>query len=388
MLLAWEMGEGLGHAARLLWLAQRLREQGWVPVVAARDPAALAERYRAAHVPVIATPPHRSCFSGPGRFRAASYADIMGVCGYADLKQLAAVVRAWDEVLRSQAPDLIIADYSPLLSLAAFARIPLICIGDGFVTPPGMAGGHFPLLGDPVPHQWQPAELLHAAQRVQAARGLAEPMSLAQVIEGVGQVVCVPPELDIYAASRTLPASGPWERPAPPLAKPEGAFPFAYLRMSHPLSHRVLQVWREHHLAGECYLHGAGRETVSALERAGIRVHVTPPPLREALSRASMLIHHGGIGALEEALMAGRPQLLLPRHLEQSLHSQRLLASLPGNVCARAGTSLQSLRERLPELLLDRDGRLGAVAQKTATRLTARPDNSWAALQRLLGSLF
>jgi rhamnosyltransferase subunit B len=388
VLLAWELGEGLGHAVRLLWLALRLREQGWAPVVAARNPAALVERYRAAQVPVISTPPHRSCFAGPGRFRAASYADIMGVCGYADLTQLAAAVAAWDEVLRTHAPDLIIADYSPLLSLAAFGRIPLICVGDGFVTPPGLIDGHFPPLGDPVPPHWDPVALLHVAQRVQAARGAAQPMSLAQIIKGAGQVVCVPPELDIYAASRTLPATGPWERPSPPLAQVAQAYPFAYLRMSHPLSHRVLQVWQEQQLAGECFLHGARRETAIVLERAGIRVHATPPPLREVLLRASMLIHHGGIGSLEEGLMAGRPQLLLPRHLEQSLNSQHMLASLPGSVCVRASTSLQSLRQRLPALLQDRDGRLGAAARKAATRLTARPGTSWAAMQRLLVQLF
>ncbi|HVK95993.1 MAG TPA: nucleotide disphospho-sugar-binding domain-containing protein [Noviherbaspirillum sp.] len=385
VLLAWEMGEGLGHAARLLAMAERLRDHGWSPVVAARAPAALAERYAAAGVAVIAAPAHRSCFAGPGRFRAATYADVMGVCGYADEQQLAAVVAAWDQVLMAQRPDVVIADYAPLLSLAAFGRVPVIGVGDGFVTPHGLPDGCFPSLGDVAPAVWDPAILLRTAQQVQAARGLPQPESLPHIIEGVGQVVTVPPELDIYGATRPVPAAGPWELPPPPLAPPTAPYVFSYLRLQHPLARMVLQVLKEIRMPGECYLHGATEQEVADLKQAGIRVHPQPPPLREALGRASFLIHHGGMGSMEEAALAGRPQLLLPRHLEQSLNTQRAIATLPGVFTLRAGAGIEQLRRRLLPLL--QDARPMQAAQMSASRLTARPETAWEALQRLLTKL-
>src|SRR5690606_19468645 len=113
-------------------------------------------------------------------------------------------------------------------------------------------------------------------------------------------------------------------------------------------------------------------QVVAALEQTGIKVHTTPPPLRDALQRASMLIHHGGIGSLEEAAMAGRPQLLLPRHLEQSLNTRRAIVSLPGISAVRADATIEQVRQRLPQCL--QDGRLMHAAQKGASRLTARQE--------------
>lgn len=382
ILLAWEMGDGLGHAARQLDIAVGLAAQGWAPVVAARNPTALAERYAVAGIGLIATPPHRSSFAGPGPFLAASFADVMGVCGYAEPAQLAAMVAAWDELLERQAPAVVIADYAPLLSLAAFGRVPLIGVGDGFVTPHGLPDGRFPTLRPGASPVWDPAALLEAAQDVQAARGLPQPSSLAQIIEGAGQVVAVQPELDVYAGTRPAPASGPWQVSPPPLRPPAEARFFAYLRMTHPLACKVLQALAQARMPGECYLHGATPQAVDAARRAGIEVHSKPPRLREALARTSMLIHHGGIGSLEEALMAGRPQLLLPRHLEQSLNAERATASFPGVFVLRGDATIEHLHERLPPLV--RDAGPVRAAQRVAARLTARPDTAWSPLQRLL----
>ncbi|MBU2091904.1 MAG: hypothetical protein KKB63_15200, partial [Alphaproteobacteria bacterium] len=160
ILLAWEMGEGFAHAARLLWLARRLIRSGWRPIVAARDPATLRDAYDAEGIDVFPAPPHEPCFTGPPPFRAASYADVMGICGYADRDRLAALVTAWDALLAQHAPAAIIADYSPLLSLAAFRRIPVIPIGDGFVVPPELPEGGFPPLGARQPDVWPPSDLL------------------------------------------------------------------------------------------------------------------------------------------------------------------------------------------------------------------------------------
>lgn len=355
---------------------------GWAATVASRHPSALAERYAAAGIPVIATPAHQSCYAGPGGYRAANFADIMGTCGFADAERLAAVVSAWDAVLARTAPDLVIADYSPLLSLAAFGRVPVIAVGDGFVNPPGLPDGGFPPIGDVVPPIWSPDRLLETARALQRARGLPQPDTLAQIVAGAGQVVSVPPELDIFAAARPRPADGPWERPPPPLAPPGSPHVFAYLRPSSSLARRVLAALAGLAIPATCHLPDAPGELIGQLERAGIRVHIRPLPLREALAAASVLIHHGGIGSIEEAALAGRPQLLLPRHLEQRLNVARALESLPGAVSVGADLSDARLRQGLPGVL--NDARLMAAAQARAVRFAARPETAWDALARCI----
>lgn len=384
VLLAWEMGEGLAHASRLLMIAHRLRAGGWRPVVVARNPGALAERYAAAGVPVVAAPAHHTCYSGSAPFRAATFADVMGVCGYADRDRLTAMVAAWDTVLDTHRPAVVIADYSPLLSLACFGRVPLIPVGDGFVVPPGLPDGHFPPLGNAQPPVWPPDMLLKHARAVQTARQRPLPESLPQIVTGIGPVVAVPPELDIYADHRQpeTAAAGPWDRPAPPLPSPAEPRIFAYLRMTHAPARAVLQAMLNARLPGEAFLHDATPAQVATLERGGLRVHRVAPPLRDALTRASLLIHHGGIGSTEDAVLAGRMQLLLPRHLEQKLNTQRAIAALPGVFSAPPAIPLEALTEQLPQLL--GNGRALSAAQAAARHLTARRTTGWEALQHRL----
>lgn len=115
-------------------------------------------------MPVVQVPAHANCFSGPGSFRAATYADIREVCGYADRERLTSILTAWEGALGEVRPDVVIRDYSPLLSLAVFGRRPLITIGDGFVCPPDV-GGAFPPLSNALPPIWPPEMLLENAVR-------------------------------------------------------------------------------------------------------------------------------------------------------------------------------------------------------------------------------
>jgi len=224
--------------------------------------------------------------------------------------------------------------------------------------------------------------LLETARALQRARGLPQPDTLAQIVAGAGQVVSVPPELDIFAAARPCPADGPWVRPPPPLPPPASPRVFAYLRPSSSIARRVLAALAGLGIPAACHLPGAPGALIEQLEAAGIRVHARPLPLREALADASVLIHHGGIGSIEEAAMAGRTQLLLPRHLEQRLNVARALESLPGAVSVRADLSDARLREGLPGVL--NDARLMAAAQTRALRFAARPETAWDALARCI----
>jgi rhamnosyltransferase subunit B len=67
----------------------------------------------------------------PGTFRACSYADILAGSGFGSVETLLPVVAAWQVLLDLLRPDLIVADYSPILCLAAYGSVPVVAIGDG-----------------------------------------------------------------------------------------------------------------------------------------------------------------------------------------------------------------------------------------------------------------
>src|SRR5205823_23284 len=137
VLLAWELGGGLGHARRLLAIAEALKKRGWSPIVAAREVWACADEYRRAEVPLIQAPMHPGLTPAESaRFQARGFADIMAACGYRRAGELLAMTSAWDHIMDMIRPAAVITDYSPILALAAHERAPVVAIGDGFVLPP------------------------------------------------------------------------------------------------------------------------------------------------------------------------------------------------------------------------------------------------------------
>jgi len=117
----------------------------------------------------------------------------------------------------------------------------------------------------------------------------------------------------------------------------------------------------------------------SALRARNMHVHETPPPLAEVAERASLIVHHGGIGTAETAMALGRPQILLPKHLEQTLNASNL-GRLGVAMRLNAGFSLAQGSAAVSEALSSES--LAEKAQETAARLAQRPSVS---LERIVG---
>jgi len=82
ILLTWELGLNLGHLARLLPVAQQLRSDGHVVLVAARDLQAAATVLGPAGIPFVQAPhlPKGIALA----HRATGYADILLSQGWSD----------------------------------------------------------------------------------------------------------------------------------------------------------------------------------------------------------------------------------------------------------------------------------------------------------------
>lgn len=339
-LLAWELGEGLCHARRLLTIARALKDRGWSPVVAARELWACTDEYRSAGIPLVQAPSHRGVVASNVRFAARSFADMMAACGYQQADALWPTVVGWDYLVDLLKPAVVVADYSPILALAAFGRVPMVTIGDGYVAPPG----HLPTMlrfraeGTAMATE---AEMLDHAAEVQRRRGYPAPPNLPTLVAGQAQVVCTFPETDIYASHRLAPATGPLDHVEAALPPPKRRAFFAYLDGNRTTSRKFLQALVNTGDPVEAFVRNCSPELDSALRRSGVTVHPRPPSLADVLSRASLVAHHGGIGTAEACLALGRPQLLLPNHTEQSLNSEKLSKN---GVAARLPSS-QSVSE-------------------------------------------
>ena len=323
VLLAWEMGAGLGHTRRLLVLAGALKARGYEPVIAQRNLHTLADEVRGHGYPMIPIPPQVSLAPKDQPFRAMTYADIMAICGYAQPGILEPLLDAWDGLLAMIDPVAIVGDYCPILPMAARGRYPFLAFGDGFVVPP-YEPDDFPDLrpsGDPIKPVRQILEDVNALLN---KRGQAAVRNLGELVAGDDQAVITLPELDIYHQHRTVPALGPLDELPPVRTMPTRPNLFIYLAADYHLTRKVLQSVVDSKVPAEAFIRDASPELRQTMRNARITVHDTPPPLSERLQDATMILHHGGMGTLETALAMGCPQLLLPRHLEQSLNASNL----------------------------------------------------------------
>lgn len=343
----------MGHARRLLIVAKFLKGLGWLPIVAARHLEALADLYAAAGIDLIQAPICRTHGLPRAPFQARSYADVLTISGYASPDLLRPVLAAWGTLLDLVRPEVVVMDFSPLLTLAAYGKVPVVAIGTGFGLPPASLPS-FPLLrweGSQLPDE---NRLMEVVADLQRQRNLPVPPSLPAAIGGDIQVVCTFCELDVYDGLRETPATGPVEaipEPPPPSSRPAI---FAYLAADFPGTRPLLQEIARSGLPASTFVRNASAELTKQLTGLGMHVHAKPPSLDQALAEASLVVHHGGLGTAETALALGRPQFLLPRHLEQLLNTEALMR-LGVAQCLINATLLEEARRTMVAIATESD---------------------------------
>jgi hypothetical protein len=136
VLLAWEMGGGLGHLMQLFPLAQYLVEKGHTVWAALKDLSRAREVFGRLNIRFVQAPIMRSRRADEGS-KAMTFAHILQSAGWADARELAGLAEAWRNLLTLAKVDLVIFDHSPTALLAA-RGLPMkkVLIGSGFFIPP------------------------------------------------------------------------------------------------------------------------------------------------------------------------------------------------------------------------------------------------------------
>ncbi|MDO8980242.1 MAG: glycosyl transferase [Afipia sp.] len=333
VLFVWEHGGGFGHIANLGRFAALLKRHEVRPVFVLKDPKAAhlldtdAEVFQAPPWPVVASGENGSLRS------TATMHDQLVSAGLTDEHGLRSLLQAWDNILQTISPDLVVADYAPAASMMARGRVPLIVVGNGYTAPPGEMK-RFPLLHRIYPPRWSEEETLGTINRVLQSLSRPHLERLPQMYSGDAQIVLTFPVLDPYDLQRSGPLAGPVFDSPPLEGRGDADSIFVYL------SRGVLSAMPFDIVPP--LLPFAGRLIISApdisseqsddLLRRGARVYAQHLPLSETLASTRLVIHFGGGGLAAHAVAAGIPQLVVATHIEQLLNGLQLENARLGKV--------------------------------------------------------
>ncbi len=356
ILYAWEMGAGYGHIAPFLPVATELKKRGHEVVFSLKD---------LGHADTLLGKDGFVYMQAPMRWPdgktmppAVSYPGILRNAGFDDGSGLLARVNAWRALYRYLKPDLILFDHAPTALLGARGfDTPKALFGTGFYSPPRVT----PL---PKLHPWlsiaekdlikiesQILETINAVSENLACEPLA---NLAELFDVDEDFLCTFAEFDHYSNRDGAVYWGP------SLYRTEGVaaqWPsvgsnkvFAYLNRDYPGLETLLQQLRSS--SWSVLVHIAGISPAFAQKHSAPNLHISLRALNfsEVSDQCDMAISYAGAGTIAVFLMAGKPMLLMPFHMEQLINA-RNVAALGAGICVAAETKKPNYRNLVSEIL-------------------------------------
>jgi hypothetical protein len=330
VLLAWELGSGLGHVGQLVPIANELARRGHGVTLCLLDLVGTRMVLREFPHPCLQAP--LPLHGGAPVRDPMSLAEILHGCGYRDADILDALVRGWRAALGCVGADVLVADFAPTAVLAARTLgTPSVSLGVGFQLPP--AGRPLPSLRPwerlaPGRLEGAEAHVVGTANRVIQRYGAAPIGQGWQLFCGDCALVCDWPELDAYARG-DLPAGDRWHgRAFDPSAGesptwPDGDGPrvFAYLKGAHRDVAAVLRAIAARGCRTLCYSPEVASGMPKPVDHPSIRYAAGPVNLASALRESSLVVCHAGGATIAQSLLAGVPLLLMPLQNEQGLNA-------------------------------------------------------------------
>lgn len=317
-------------------------------------------------VPSPATPTFDRAGSGD-----TSLAEILLACRFAHAHDLSRAVSAWDGLFAVVEPDLIVADTSPVVTLAARGRIPVVVTGSGFAVPPSDLE-KFPSLGENVADDAIQELMRDAANTVLRARGAPSLDRLPQLLDGEGRAAFSFPKLDPYAGLRPEPPLRPCGCPEP-LPFPAAPLLFAHVGSDQPFAGAAVRGFDRAGLAVAAYFPGPESAATAFLAALGAELYEAPPSQPDILSRASLVVS-GDVWLAQAAYAAGRPQIFLPSNPEARLLGEKLQDLGCGITLRRFGS--EELAAAIREVTLNPTYRQRAEAEALSAAEGAREGDS------------
>jgi hypothetical protein len=329
-----ELGGGWGHVGVMQPIAKQLIEEGHrvtaiVPNVKTAAQMLNADAGCVEYVKLLAAPAGNIA-GGPKR-PIRTFGDVLRATVFSDAASLAARAAAWQALFEHIKPDVLICDHAPTALLASRGmQVKRFVLGQGFTLPDAVE--HFP--------DWRPAlgptNTLHDGEYAAldvvntwlASRELPLLSRLSDLYREVDRHwLATLPELDCYAPRvRPVEYLGVWQASGSALPiwpDSPGKKVLAYLKPSPALA-TLLEQLRRLRAASLVVCPDLGPALAAKCEGKRGRIERKPIDLEAACRACDLAIGNGTHGFTAAALLAGKPQLMLPLELEQRLTAQRV----------------------------------------------------------------
>ncbi len=328
---------GYWHATLGARFAEAFEEEGAEVFAVVPDPGLVASRFPPS-VHLLPAPFHVPPDHVMRGLSTRSFTDILGAAGWADARVLSGLLRAWDGLLSLVQPTHVVVDHAPTALLATSGRYPRAHVGLGFTQPP-THGANFPTLVE-TPPTYADDAVLAAVNEVLTTRGQGAPLeALPRALTAETNLVTTLLELDPYRDFRTRDCLhlGPVEPLPAPCPPPSESVIVVYLAADDSRTELILSEIVTLNMPIIAHIRGASLAQEARWSALGVEVSRAPLPFAESVSLASCVIHHGGAGAVAVAAATGRPQLLVPRHLEHWLNARSLVRLGVGLIAHEGG---------------------------------------------------
>ena len=328
----WELGGAYGHLGRMIPVARELQQRGHEAVFIIRE---LVEAER------LLGPHGFKWFQAPlwvGRVMnlpdPLSMAELLMAFGFLDPPALLGICRAWRNLLGALQVDALVFDYSPTAVVATRGlALPRINLANGFQVPP--AGRPLPPL-----RWWQkapPARLLDSEQQIvhvtnQVLYELAAPPveGVLDILSGCDDVFATLPELDHYPNR----IGGDFVGPIYALGRgeavhwpPKGTLKvFAYLKPDYGGLEALLAALGQLDARVLVHIPGVSRRTIEKFSSDSLQISRQPLDIEQVRQSCDVAVLHAGVSTVAAMLLAGKPLLLFPQQLEQTMFARSVEA--------------------------------------------------------------
>ncbi len=328
IVIAWELGGGLGHIQYDLPLAKILLQRGHEVVCIMKDVIDSGRILDQHSIRIMQAPVWQVYVKKLEN--TYNYAETLFNHGYLVKDGLSCMAKSWRNLFNFINPDLLIADHAPTALIAARGQdIKTILYGTGFFAPP-----HQSPMPSIIPWKKPPEGLLEYSEKeavriinqVLTELGAPELHSLSDLFAVDDNILATFKELDHY---QTREETKYW---GPVLNLPEGGKPewpttghskkiFCYLKPTYPNLEEVLSSLQRIEAAVIVFLPKAPKEISEKFQSANIKFEAKLLNMAEVCKESDLVICHAGHGTVAATLLHRKPLLLLPEHnqLEQVL---------------------------------------------------------------------
>lgn len=333
VLLAWEMGLGLGHLLPLHALGSQFLAAGCELVYAVPNPDLARSILGEASGRFIATPALPA--DAKSLQAAINYSEILYSTAFQEVASLTKASQGWQAIFDDIQPDLIITEHAPVALLMANAMgLPYVLFGNGFVIPPAQ----HPL---PAIEYGQPKEqqqlmviddtVLQVANTVLQKLNLPSMNTMADMFTAAqAEFIASFVELDQYQHSRRddvkyyglIQNTILGEELYWPQSQKKKIF--IYLNVNIRDLRQMLSQLLTLDYSFIIYIKDLDDNTKQHFSSDNVYFSDKPLAMQQVVKESDVIVCHGNGSTVTESLLAGTPLLMLPMYVEQFINMDRV----------------------------------------------------------------